>query len=359
MAMVNFTDTKKDLFEKYNINLGEISSTIKCDENLKKSLVYHLLSCYELARKNLLKGNLTASSYACGIVLSDNTVHFGVNFNHTRNEISSICAEREAILETFNSKVNEFDPDKNLKFDYEIKYILMSTYTKEGKFWADKMAPCADCLSWFNTGVNLSKETKICFLKKDDKGNVVLNIEPLENLLPLRNLVYKTVKNINQNTKIKRSKLAKENQINDDKLIKLYEATLKAYKKNTLSGTSEQNVAAGAIINGEIFTGIKVDFSKRWFIEPLMAACYKGFEKYGTNSSVDAVCFVGEEYTLTESNRCVKDGIVSIKTLGRINTRFASNKTIVLTGADDYLTAYTIGDYMPGDHKFIHTYRIK
>lgn len=358
MAM-NFIETKKELFEKYSITPDEISTTADCSSEDKSLIVYHLLFCYELARKNLLKGNLTASSYACGIVLDDNSIHFGVNFNHTRNEISSICAEREAILETFNAKVNEFNPDDGLKFDYEIKYILMSSYTKEGKFWADKMTPCADCLSWFNTGVNLSKNTKFCYLKKNENGQLVLSIEPLERFLPLRNLVYKTVDNLDCSVEIKRSENAKLNSVQDEKLVKLYQATLNAYKNNNLAGTSEQNISAGAIINGEIFTGVKVDFSKRWFIEPLMAACYKGIEKYGQNSLIEAVCFIGEEYTVTESNKCNKDGVISLKTLGRINTRFASANTIVLTGANNYLMAYTIGDYMPSDHKFIHTYRIK
>ena len=358
MAM-NFTDIKKDLFEKYGLDPDKVSVLGNCSNEDKASLVYYLLLCYELARKNLLKGNLTASSYATALVLADKSVHFGINFNQTRNEISSICSEREAILEAFKSKVKEFEPNSNRSFNYEIKYILMSSYTKEGRFWADKISPCADCLSWFNTGVNLSSETKICALKKNEKGEVYLDIKPLEKFLPLRNLVHKTCKNIDNKTKIKRSENAEQNKTTNEKLIKLYQETLKAYKNNDLAGTSEQNVAAGAIINGEIFTGIKIDFSKRWFTEPLMAACYKGIEKYKLKTSIEAVCFIGEEYTLTESNKSVKDGIVSLKTLGRLNTRFAQNSTIVLTGGDNYLVAYTIGDYMPSEHKFIQAYRIK
>ena len=146
---------------------------------------------------------------------------------------------------------------------------------------------------------------------------------------------------------------------NKEFIVEGMHLVLEAYKNNELSGTSEQNVAAGAIINGEICTGVKIDFSKRWFIEPLMAACYKGIEKHKEQTFVDAVCFVGEEYTTTESNQKVKDGIISLKTLGRLNTKFATNKTLVITGAKDGLCAYTIADYMPGEHKFIQTYEIK
>ncbi len=355
---MNFTNIKKDLFKKYNIDPNEITSSSSCPDEDKIALIYYLLEGYELARKNLLKGNLTASSYACGLVLGDNSVYFGLNFNHTRNEISSICAEREAILEAFNSKVQEFNPDINSKFSYEIKYILMSTYTKENKIWAGKITPCTDCLSWFNTGVNLSAQTKICSLKKGENGKIFLDIEPLDKFLPLRNLSYH-IPNKEYTGAIKRSKSAQTNKIKDKELIKLYNSTFKEYKKNPFIKTSGQNIAAGAIINGEIFTGIKIDFSKRWFIEPLMAACYKGIEKYGEDATVEAVCFLGEEYTVTESKVKSKDGLVSIKTLGRINTKFAQNNTIVLTLDNEGLFAHTIEDYLPCEHKFIHTYEIK
>ncbi len=358
MAM-NFTDIKNDLFRKYSINPDNIKVSGFCREDEKKSLIYYLISCYELARKNLLKGNLTASSYACAVVLNDNSVHFGVNYNGTRNEISSICAERLALLAAFNSKVNEFEPEKNLKFDYEINYILMSSFVEENKIWTDKITPCADCLSWFNTGANLSADTKICSLRKDDKGEIYLDITPLNKYLPLRNLSYNTLDEISSDTKIVRSEIAKNQSVSDKELIKLYNLVLNVYKKNNSAKTSGQNVASGAIINGEIFTGQKVDFSKRWFIEPLMAACYKGIEKYGDSAKISTVCFIGEEYTTTESELKVKDGIISLRTLGRLNTKYANNNTIVLTAQNGFLQAQTIQDYMPQEHKFIHTYEIK
>lgn len=356
---MNFTEIKNQLFEKYSINPDDVLVSSECGNDEKIRLIYHLLSCYELARKNLLKGNLTASSYACGLVLNDNKVYFGINFNYTRCEISSICAERMAILDAFSEKVKEFEPDKSCRFDYEIKYILMSSYTEENVFWTNKITPCADCLSWFNTGCNLTVNTKVCSLKKDEKGKIYLDIQPLDSFLPLRNVVSNPNYQVSKDTKIQRSENAKKANISDSELVNLYNEVYGAYKNNLLSQTSGQNVAAGAIINGEIFTGVRVDFSKRWFIEPLMAACYKGIEKYGRKSSVTAVCFVGEEYTITESNHKVRDGIVSLKTLGRINTRYALDNTIVLTAVKNRLCAYTISDYMPGEHKFIHTYEIK
>lgn len=356
---MNFTDKKNELFEKYSIDPKNIGAPDYCGEDEKNRIIYSLLTCYELARKNLLKGNLTASSYACGVVLSNNEIYFGVNFNNTRCEISSICAERMALLETFYNQVKKFEPNKSFKFDYEIKYILMSSYSDENIFWTNKITPCADCLSWFNTGVNLTVNTKICSLKKTSNGKLYLDMQPLDSFLPLRNLISNPNYIVSRNTTVKRSENAIKSHVSNNELIKLYNLTYKAYRNNTLAQTSNQNIAAGAIINNEIFTGVRIDFSKRWFVEPLMAACYKGIEKYGKKTTIKAVCFIGEEYTITESNHKVRDGIVSLKTLGRLNTKFLSDNAVILTSSKDNLLAYTISDYMPGEHKFIQTYEIK
>lgn len=356
---MNFTITQEELFKKYALDVDKINVLGEIEKDDKEKMVYYLLLSYELARKNSLKGNLTSSSYACGLVLEDDEVYFGVNFNNTRNEISSICAERMAILEAFNSKINMFDPDKNEKFGYKIKYVLMSDYKKENKFWSDKLTPCADCLSWFTASPNLSKDTKICCLKKDENGNLYLNSQYLSEFVPLRNLLYETVLDVDKNTKIEKGKKAKLVEFEDEKIIELYKKTKKTYEDNDLAKTSGQNCVAGIIANNEMFFGKKVDFSKRWFVEPLMAACYKAIEKYGLNTKIDAVCYIGDEYTTTESMEKVKDGLISIKTLGRINTKFANPNTLVITSLKDRITVQTIGDYMPCEHKFIHDYEIK
>lgn len=356
---MNFTKTTNELFKKYGLKPENVIVAGACGADEKISLIYYLLLAYEFARKNLLKGNLTASSYACGLVLDDDSVHFGVNFNNTRNEISSICAERLAMLEAFNSKVKEYRPELKQKFNYKIKYVLMASYKKEGAFWVDKITPCADCLSWFDKSENLSVDTKICSLKINSENKIILDIQHIEKFLPLRNLSYNVFNPDNRPIKISKSRNSEILKISNEEIIKLYEAVYHAYKNNLLSKTSEQNVAAGVISNGEIFTGVKVDFSKRWFIEPLMAASYKAIEKFGLKTQIGAVCFIGDEYTTTESNLTVRDGIISLKTLGRINTKFASDETLVITGGKDGIRVETIGDYMPCEHKFIHNYEIK
>lgn len=346
---MNYIDARKDeLFKKYNIEP-------KNSTEEEEKLIYLLLYAYELAYKNSVKGNLTSSSYASGVVLEDGSVYFGVNFNNTRNEISSMCAERMAILSAFNNKIKEYNPKE--KFDYKIKYILMTYFKKENIFWTDKITPCADCLSWFNTGKNLSADTKIVSLKKNKEG-IYLDIQPLENFLPLRNLSYQVLDNID-NVEIIRSKNAEKNYIEDKKILELYKKTYEEYKNNNMAKTSGQNIAAGVLSNGEIFTGIKIDYSKRWFTEPLEIASIKAVEKYRDNTKIEAVCYVGEEYTITESGEKTKDGLISLQTLGRINTRFSNNETLVITSSKNRIEIRTIADYMPDKHKFIQDYEIK
>ena len=343
------------LFEKYNISPSDIqiNGTLNdiCDKNF---IIYYLLKSYELAANNFKKGSITLSSYAAAVVLDDMSVHFGVNLNNTRNEISSVCAERSALIAAFTNKVKEFKEN----FNYKIKYILMSAYKDDNTFWSDKITPCADCLAWFNTGARLSIDTKIISLKKKE-GILFIDVQPLDLFLPQKNRIYKTVNNVKRNTEILRTHAADFVQINNNTLISLYKKTYTAYKNNKLSDTSAQNIAVGVLSGNKVFTGVKVDFSKRWFIDPLTSAVYKAVEKFKTETKIDAICYVGENSTVTETGAESFDGLINIKTLGRLNTKFANSNTLILTGTDTGLFAAVMADYFPSEHKFIHDYEIK
>ena len=159
--------------------------------------------------------------------------------------------------------------------------------------------------------------------------------------------------------KINKTELAKTVDINELELIELYNKTYLAYKNNSLSNTSGQNIAVGIISNGEIFTAKKVDFSKRWFIDPLLAASYKAIEKFDEKTAIKAICYLGEDFTITETNQKNYDGLINVKSLGRLNTKFANSKTLVLTYQKDGLHLATVEDYLPREFKFIHNYEIK
>ena len=348
---------KNEYFKKYNIDPSKISIKGELiDVNDKEEVICNLLYIFELSKNNFKKGSITLSSYAAAIVTDDNSVYFGVNLNNTRNEISSVCAERSALIETFTNKVKEFD--EAAKFDYKIKYILMNNYIDDNSFWSEKITPCADCLAWFNTGAHMRQDTKIISLKKDENG-IYIDVQPLASFLPLRNLSYIKPCEIEKNIKINKTEHAKKIEIENSELIALYEKTYETYKNNTLSDTSGQNIAVGIIANDEIFTAKKVDFSKRWFMDPLLTASYKAIEKFGEKTEIKAICYLGEDYTITETNDKNFEGLINIKSLGRLNTKFANSKTLVLTITSEGLNLAVIGDYLPKEFKFIHNYEIK
>lgn len=348
--------TKNELFKKYKITPLDVQIKGELNEKDKENIVYYLLYIYELSKNNFKKGSITLSSYSAAIVTDDNSVYFGVNLNNTRNEISSVCAERSALIETYTNKVKEFN--ETGKFDYKIKYILMNNYISDEAFWSEKITPCADCLAWFNTGAHMQKNTKIISLKKGENG-LYLDVLPLETFLPLRNLHYKKPVKINENIKIQKTEAAKTVDIDDSVLLSLYKKTYEVYKNNSLSNTSGQNIAVGIISNGEIFTAKKIDFSKRWFIDPLLTASYKAIEKFGEKTEIKAICCLGDDFTTTETGDKHFEGLINIKSLGRLNTKFANSKTIVLTLMENGLNSACIEDYLPKEFKFIHNYEIK
>lgn len=130
----------------------------------------------------------------------------------------------------------------------------------ENVFWSEKIT-CADCLAWFNTGSYISKDTKLIYLKKKTTPFIwMFKIYLL--FLPLRNLTYSKPVEITNEIKINKTELAKTVDINELELIELYNKTYLAYKNNSLSNTSGQNIAVGIISNDEIFTAKKWIFQK-------------------------------------------------------------------------------------------------
>lgn len=346
---------REEIFSKYKIDINEIEFKNAPDLSIKEKevIVYNLLAGYELAKNNKLTGNVTGSYYSCCIIDDELKPHFGVNFNATRNEISSICAERLALLETFLDKIKEFDSNKN-NFNFKIKYILMSAYKNDNDITLQKVTPCVDCLSWFNIGYHLTSDTKFASLKKNEKGYYVY-FQNLIDFLPLRNLEFTSVHPNDVNSVVNYTK----EKIDETEIKKLYAKTYEALENNGLSKTSGQNTASGIIVNDEIFASGKIDFSKRWFIEPLEASFILAINKYGADTKVRAICYIGEEYTVTETGKKVKDGLISLKTLGRLLTKFATKDTLIITGAKNSIEIRTIADFLPGDCTFIQGYEIK
>ena len=98
------------LTKKYNLNVSclefetnDKDFVLSLEE--KQIIVEKLLEARELACANLKAKNITNRGFATNVCTFDNFWSIGTNFNNTRNDISSICAERSAIINAYNQAI--------------------------------------------------------------------------------------------------------------------------------------------------------------------------------------------------------------------------------------------------------------
>lgn len=347
------------LIEKFNIDLNNLP--IVSDEDLnfnfvdKALIVEKLLEAHNLAFANVTSGNITGRGFATNVCTYDDVWSLGTNFNNTRNDISSICGERSAILSSYNSAlVTYLKQGFRKKFDFKIKYLCMGTSLELDKI-KDFIVPCEDCLSWLNTNRYFDEETIIFgFEKFEDK--LALHATKLANLLPQKKL--KTTVDDFSSKEIFYTKSAQEAMmdfnLNNDNIINLLNSSKKCYLENDFCKFSNQNTTCSILSNGKIFSSFKLDWTKRWFIEPLESASLKAIESQGANTFIQAIAYFGDEGNKENNN--IQDGLISIKSLGRIRRKYASDKTLLILNLKDKIQVMTIGDYLP--KKFIQGYKI-
>lgn len=364
------TNPKPSIIDKYGIDINKLkvinSSNIVVSDNDKKTIVEKILEAHELAKKNYSYGNIAKAGYATNICLDNNTWHLATNYNNTRNDISSICGERAAVVGAYNEllKSKPLDNPKNEDLNFKVKLLAMSSYKEVGTD-RNASAPCAECLSWFNTTRYFDDNTTIASLDKDRNNELVLNLTPLKDYLPYRNETNKVPEKIIDEMDIRSTESAyksvKQKHLNKADILQIVKETKKLYKENpkTATNMSNQNIAASVLANGKLFSAQKIDFSKRWFIEPAEFAAAKAIEEFDDKTHIDCICIIGNNKTTDSYGITHNDGIVNIKTLGELNTRYASTDTLVVTTTDDKINIRTIGDYMPDKFKFIQAYNTK
>ncbi len=367
-SLVKCVKKKESLTKKYGINPDEVkvvsSENIKISNEEKKLLIEKILESHELAKKNYNYGNIARISFATNIGLADGSWYLGTNFNNTRNDISSICGERTAIVGAYNKllKSHSIEESNSAPLNFKVKYLAMANHKDIG---TDKngASPCAECLSWLNTQRYFDNNTTIASLEKNDNGKYSLRLNTIGQYLPYRNEVNYVLDKPCEELDIKISKnaieSAKEKNMSKEDFIKIAKQTKNLYKKNQLANVSGQNIAATVIANGETFNGAKIDFSKRWFMEPALYAASKAIEKYGNETKIDCICYSGNSLYTDTYGSFHNDGVVSIKTLGFLETKYADRNTLVISTDNDSINIRTIDDYMPQKFKFHQTYEIK
>ena len=131
----------------------------------------------------------------------------------------------------------------------------------------------------------------------------------------------------------------------------LIKSAYENYGKKNFSNISTQNVSASILVDNDIYSASKIDWTKRWF-EPLELACANAIEQKGEGIRIKAISCFGDETTKTG----YKDGVVSIKSLGRIRQKYANCDTLLILNLKNNIIVTTIGEYLP--QKFIQGYKI-
>ena len=353
------------LAEKYNINVEKLPiikpKDIEISSEEKAILVEKLLQAHELAQKNFNYGNISKGAYATSIGLENGIWHTATNFNNTRNNISSLCGERSAIIGAYNDllKSKDIENPTNRPLDFDVKYLAMSSNKPIG---TDENADsaCAECLSWLNTNRYFSDDTLIATFKLNN-NQLSLNLVPIIEYLPLRNEINTAITKNMARLPIKLTKKAKnsifQKGLERQKIINLISTTQEKYNKNNQTNISGQNIAAGIIANNKTFVGTKTDFTKRWYIDPLQIATAKAVEEFDDDTKIDAICYIGESVHTDKYGQNHNDGVVNIKTLGEIRERFADKDTLVITTTKKHIEIRTIDDYMPDDLRYHPLYK--
>lgn len=350
------------LINKYEIDVSQLQIISKYSDldinlelefDLKCLIVEKLLEAYSLAKTNVACGNITGRGFATNVCTDDNIWSLGTNFNNTRNDISSICGERSAILSAYNQALIKCAKNENEKFDFKIKYLCMSSNHDLNDVF-DFIIPCEDCLSWLNTNRYFDKNAIIFSFQRDGDGILKITSTKLVDLLPYKTI--KTSNKTNKNKKIKITNLAadsiKKFNLSESLIDELINKTIIQYSKNKFSQISNQNIAASIVSNGEIFSASKLDWTKRWHVEPLEFACYSAILKQKEKTNISAICYFGDEFSSNKFN----DGVVSVKSLGRIRQKYASKDTILILSLENEILITTLGEFLP--KKFIQGYRI-
>lgn len=376
---VNFSGFLKNywLLKKYKINPDDVkvvaTSAVEIDPKTKITLLGKILEAHELSTKNLLFGNIAKAGYATNLGLADGSWHLATNFNNTRNQISAVCGERSATLGAYNKFLSKLslaklkkDPAYTAKAQekFKVTYFAMSSFKPIG---SDKnaAASCADCLSWLNTDRIFSNDTRIAFLEKDEPTGILnLKIRSVKEMLPLRHEKESLIKNGNKNIhelgfEITPSAEAsmKEKDLDQEQLSILIALAKQVFDSNECAKFSGQNIGAAVLTNADVIkSGKKVDWGKRWFLEPSELAIAKAVENSPNSTKINAVAYYGQGIIIDEKNIEHKDGVVSLQTLGRLKTKYGDGQTLVVTIQDDKIAIRTVNDYMPEKFAFQQQY---
>ena len=217
--------------------------------------------------------------------------------------------------------------------------------------------PCEDCLSWLNTNRYFDENTIIFSFEKNEEDNLSIRAQKLYKLLPYKNISTSCEKINIENIEYSKSALLaiEKNKIEESQIIELLNCSFEKYQENNFAKVSNQNIVCSILANNKIYSACKIDWTKRWFVEPFEMASYKAIEENKEYTQIQAVCYFGDEYS-RNGDLEFNDGVVSVKSLGRIRQKYANSETLLILNLKNKVLVTTIGGYLP--QKFEQGYKI-
>ena len=347
------------LIEKYEINTLNMpvisNSGLDLSIGEKTLIIEKLLEAHELAVANVKAGNITTRGFATNVCTTDGYWSIGTNFNNTRNDISSVCGERSAILASYNSALLRYQKTGG-EFNFKIKYLCMAQSDDIYKT-VKPAVPCEDCLSWLNTNKYFDENTTIYSFTTNENGSLSLKATKPDDLLPCKNQIL--TREFSKDKHFKYSSNAMKSMemygISENDILHILEINQKLSEENPFVKISNQNIACSVVANEKLYSAVKVDWTKRWFVEPLEIASYKALEDNREYTRITAVSYLGD-YCFKNGDEYFEDSPVSIKSLGRIRQKYATNSTLLILNLENHILVTTIGEYLP--KKFEQGYKI-
>lgn len=354
------TNIENSLLIKYGMNI--LNTPFVSDDDIQLGLgekyliIEKLLEAHEFAKTNVMAGNITGRGFATNVCTADRAWSMGTNFNNTRNDISSICGERSAILFSYNEALLRYSRRPKGKFDFKIKYLCMASNIDLDEI-TEMIAPCEDCLSWLNTNRYFNFNTLVFSFERTKEKELVVRASRLVNFLPYKTYATSNVFDLNKEIRFSKNSQTSfiKYNLNPKDALNLLSEAHKKYLDNDFSNISNQKIACSIIANDEIFSSFKVDWTKRWHIEPLEFCVGNAIEKYRKETQIKAIAYFGDECA-KDKDKIHYDGVVSIKSLGRIRQKYAQNDTLLILNFENYILITTIGEYLP--KKFEQGYKI-
>ena len=278
----------QQLLEKYGLNPDEVS-IFPSDAQVpnKQEILIQYLKTHELAQKNAHLGNFSNQFKSSAIQLADGSWTLGTNLEHDRDNI--FCGERSAMVSAWNqhldktpmSALKDSQDIKAIRDQQQVKWMVMGSQILADN---DSGMPCSECQSWMSEQRYFTPETKIATLRSDPStGKPFLLVRSLKQMLPLNglqqpSLTHEPIDSLPLSFSMRAQLALPKKNISPEQVRETLKLAKEAYEQNEFADMSKKNIGAAALLsNGMARPSARLDWTRRWFTPPDIAAATRAF----------------------------------------------------------------------------------